>query len=471
MNQTRFALGTFDAGTGPFPGLVVGEVVFDTRDVLPHATTAALLADWDAALPVLAATADAPAGEGRPVSALRVLPPVTPPGQIFGAGANYREHVVQMAVAHKLGRSGASRGGVGGRGGTRDRRAPGPGEPYVWAGVPSAVSGAYDDVVLPAVGSDHDWELELGVVIGRRTSNVSVADALDSVAGYTICNDLTTRSLVPRTDIPMMGTDWLRAKNFPTFYPTGPVAGAGPVRGRPARPRHPADPQRHDDAEEQHRGHDLRPGAAHLLHLPAHGAAAGRHGHHRLPARERLPLGPLPPARRRPGVRDRRPGRAAHALRPGHPLNRKDSGHDAPARRRHRAVGVRLEPRHRRAARRLRGGRRRARYPARVIARGGGNWLRTLSGVPGDSGLMGAKTIAGAMSVREVSYLISLFDQGSAELVALLDGNSITGYRTAATSALAADLLAPPGPLDGLGPRLGLRGARSTSGHSRRCAS
>lgn len=88
-----------------------------------------------------------------------------------------------------------------------------------------------------------------------------------------------------------------------------------------------------------------------------------------------------------------------------------------------------------------------ARYPSRVIARGGGNWLRTLSGVPGDSGLMGAKTIAGAMSVREVSYLISLFDQSSAELVALLDGNSITGYRTAATSALAADMLAAPGPL------------------------
>jgi ornithine cyclodeaminase/alanine dehydrogenase len=89
-----------------------------------------------------------------------------------------------------------------------------------------------------------------------------------------------------------------------------------------------------------------------------------------------------------------------------------------------------------------------ARYPARVIARGGGNWLRTLSGVPGDSGLMGAKIIAGAMGVRQFSYLISLFDQSSAELVALLDGNSITGYRTAATSALAADLLAPPGALD-----------------------
>jgi alanine dehydrogenase len=88
-----------------------------------------------------------------------------------------------------------------------------------------------------------------------------------------------------------------------------------------------------------------------------------------------------------------------------------------------------------------------ARYPARVIARGGGNFLRLLSGVPGGSGLMGVKTITGAMGVRQFSYLISLFDQESAELVALLDGNSITGYRTAATSALAADLLAPAGPL------------------------
>jgi alanine dehydrogenase len=88
-----------------------------------------------------------------------------------------------------------------------------------------------------------------------------------------------------------------------------------------------------------------------------------------------------------------------------------------------------------------------ARYPARVIARGGGTFLRVLSGVPGDSGLMGAKTITGALGARQFSYLISLFDQASAELVALLDGNSITGYRTAATSALAADLLAPAGPL------------------------
>jgi ornithine cyclodeaminase/alanine dehydrogenase len=57
------------------------------------------------------------------------------------------------------------------------------------------------------------------------------------------------------------------------------------------------------------------------------------------------------------------------------------------------------------------------------------------------------KVIAGAFARRQVSYLISLFDQDTAELVALMDGNSITGYRTAATSALAADALARAGAL------------------------
>jgi ornithine cyclodeaminase/alanine dehydrogenase len=88
-----------------------------------------------------------------------------------------------------------------------------------------------------------------------------------------------------------------------------------------------------------------------------------------------------------------------------------------------------------------------AAYPGRLIARGGATWLRVLPGVPGDGRLMGTKIIAAAPKAGRVSYLIALFDQATTELVALLDGNSITGYRTAATSALAADLLAVPGPL------------------------
>jgi alanine dehydrogenase len=89
-----------------------------------------------------------------------------------------------------------------------------------------------------------------------------------------------------------------------------------------------------------------------------------------------------------------------------------------------------------------------ARYPERTMARSGSAWLRTLSGVAADTHHMGAKLIAVSLTSRRASYLIPLFDQRSAELVALLDANSITGYRTAATSALAADLLSVDGPLE-----------------------
>lgn len=71
--------------------------------------------------------------------------------------------------------------------------------------------------------------------------------------------------------------------------------------------------------------------------------------------------------------------------------------------------------------------------------------LRTMSGVADGIGLMGAELIAASPVNGRVSYLIPLFDRQSAELVARLDGHSITGCRTAATSALAADLPAPPG--------------------------
>ena len=151
-----------------------------------------------------------------------MLPPVTPPGQLFAAGANYRQHVIQMAVAHKLGAAGADPEQLAAAAAREIDERKEHGEPYVWSGVASSISGAYDDVILPGGWDDHDWELELGVVIGRRARHVTGRRRPGFVAGYTICNDLTTRSLVPRKDIPMMGTDWMRAKNFPTFFPTGP---------------------------------------------------------------------------------------------------------------------------------------------------------------------------------------------------------------------------------------------------------
>ena len=88
-----------------------------------------------------------------------------------------------------------------------------------------------------------------------------------------------------------------------------------------------------------------------------------------------------------------------------------------------------------------------AMFPPRSMARSDGLWLRTLSGVSPDGGMMGAKMIAVSLRNHRASYLIPLFDQETTELRALLDASSITGFRTAATSALAADALAPRQPL------------------------
>lgn len=86
-------------------------------------------------------------------------------------------------------------------------------------------------------------------------------------------------------------------------------------------------------------------------------------------------------------------------------------------------------------------------FPPRSMARGAGLWLRSLSGISADGGLMGAKLIAANVKNRRASYLIPLFDQQTVELRALLDGNAITGFRTAATTALAVDALTRPGPV------------------------
>lgn len=222
-----FAIGTFDAGSGAFPGFVVERIVYDIRKVLAGIrSTADLFADWEANLDALQRAAGDPAAlaelKGEPVEKLQVLPPVQPVGPIFAAGANYREHILQMSVAHRLGRSDASDEELWAEAAVENDERRRSGDPYVWTGIPSAVSGALDDVQLPDVGDEIDWEVELGVVIGRTAHRIAAEDACDYIAGYTIVNDITSRTLVPRRDISGIGTDWFRAKNQPTFFPTGP---------------------------------------------------------------------------------------------------------------------------------------------------------------------------------------------------------------------------------------------------------
>ena len=220
-----FALGTFADGPGlEFPGLLVGERVLDLTELLPAGRSHCVLAlveHWDEALPALHRLAEAPADAWHALSALRVLAPVRP-RQVFQAGANYRQHVIDLEVAHRTPdderTEEQARAEIAA---IMDRRAA-EDLPYVFLGLPSSITGPYDDVVLPAWAAKPDWELELAVVIGREAFRVPEAEALSYVAGYTIANDLTDRASVFRRDMPAIGTDWLRSKNAPGFTPLGP---------------------------------------------------------------------------------------------------------------------------------------------------------------------------------------------------------------------------------------------------------
>jgi ornithine cyclodeaminase/alanine dehydrogenase len=88
-----------------------------------------------------------------------------------------------------------------------------------------------------------------------------------------------------------------------------------------------------------------------------------------------------------------------------------------------------------------------AMVPPRSMARGDGLWLRGLTAISPTGRYMGCKLISASLKARRASYLVSLFEQESVELAALIDGNRITGIRTAATAAVAIDQAAPREPL------------------------
>ncbi|MET9226173.1 fumarylacetoacetate hydrolase family protein [Lentzea sp. NPDC003310] len=219
----RFALGTFSGDGRPFPGLVVGDRVLDLETALPWrpASVLAILDRWEEAQDQLRGLAADESQEWRSQDGLRVHAPVEP-RQVIQSGANYRQHVIDLVVANRPKDSAETEEQARERAATlMDRRARDD-LPYVFTGLPSAITGPYDDVVLPSWAMQPDWELELVAVIGKPAHRVSAEQALEHVAGYTIANDLTARDLVFRTDMKEIGTDWFRAKNAPGFTPLGP---------------------------------------------------------------------------------------------------------------------------------------------------------------------------------------------------------------------------------------------------------
>ncbi|MCX4903831.1 fumarylacetoacetate hydrolase family protein [Streptomyces sp. NBC_00878] len=227
-----FALGRFRCrvdGT-QFCAVVIGDELLAIADLAPGLGADdidAALDDWPTAVKALQTAVDEHLATGRWAESARRLDTVAPvapwtPRQLFQSGANYKQHVVELIVAA------AAEAGDANPADTQEHaialmeERAAHGTPYVFLGLPSAVCGPVDDVVLPDTGTQHDWELELGVVIGTEAYRVPRDAAMQHVAGYVIANDLTTRDRVFRPEIPSIGTDWLAGKNAPTFLPLGP---------------------------------------------------------------------------------------------------------------------------------------------------------------------------------------------------------------------------------------------------------
>lgn len=92
-----------------------------------------------------------------------------------------------------------------------------PKEPIIFSKSTSVVSGPNDPVIIPRESLKTDWEVELGVIIGRETLYVSEEDALSHVAGYCTINDVSERAFQIE-----MGGQWIKGKSAPTFGPIGP---------------------------------------------------------------------------------------------------------------------------------------------------------------------------------------------------------------------------------------------------------
>ncbi|TME00462.1 MAG: fumarylacetoacetate hydrolase family protein [Chloroflexi bacterium] len=131
-------------------------------------------------------------GPRHPSAAVDHAPLVPNPSKILCVGLNYRSHILEMG--REL-----------------------PTHPTLFAKFADTLMGARDDLVLPAVSDEVDWEAELGVVIGAGGKNIARGDALKHVFGYTVINDVSAR------DLQTAHMQFFKGKTLDTFCPIGPV--------------------------------------------------------------------------------------------------------------------------------------------------------------------------------------------------------------------------------------------------------
>jgi len=188
-------------------------------------STEAIYGDWPRAFDELSALAARAAATSPSWRDYRLLAPVVTP-QLFCAGSNYRQHAAEM-YTHNQGEYQKSR-----LPGESDeafyernlafvQRKRATGMPFIWLASHGGLVGPDDDIEIPAVGTDHDWEAELTIVVaGGSPRYLTPEEAGEYIAGYTIGNDMHTGDLFSRSDI-KWNADWI-AKQQPTFKQAGP---------------------------------------------------------------------------------------------------------------------------------------------------------------------------------------------------------------------------------------------------------
>jgi 2-keto-4-pentenoate hydratase/2-oxohepta-3-ene-1,7-dioic acid hydratase in catechol pathway len=210
-----YRLVSYTDGGAARAGVLVGERVVPAASLLSGlgvdaSSVMGLLRAWDEVHPRLhAAASKVGPGEGTPLAQVKLLAPILYPGALYCAGANYWDHLEEMAEIAKR---------VTGKAPAMTK----PKEPYFFMKTcAGSIIGHGTPARLPPFSKQVDWEAELGVVIARPTRNIPEARALEAVAAYTIVNDLSARDLMKREGSPF-GMDWIGQKCFEDAAPMGP---------------------------------------------------------------------------------------------------------------------------------------------------------------------------------------------------------------------------------------------------------
>jgi len=189
-------LATIQTPAGPRAAILEGDHYVDlhaTNPALPR-TVRELL---EAGPQVLEAAQQAARREKtftQAADGARLLSPVPDPRKIICLGLNYRDHAAETAAQI-------------------------PREPILFSKYATALIGPGDNIVLPSVSQEVDYEAELVIVVGKRGRNLSAAAAPAYIAGYTVGHDVSARDWQLKKD----GKQWMVGKTFDTFAPTGPV--------------------------------------------------------------------------------------------------------------------------------------------------------------------------------------------------------------------------------------------------------